>query len=164
MLALPMLVSAQMMGNWGYVGTTATSTDYGAIGDQWMQSMMGPNYEQYVQNMRQIGGDSFFNQMRDVMGRAWSKDQGNWEMPMMGYYGYGTSTSWNKGDFGNWFISAQNPMWRDGHLSGWIWFFGIIAAIFGIFCLAIPIAILVLIVVFTVKLIKSLKHEKGKKE
>ena len=161
---IPVLASAQMMGNWNYSSTTSTSTDYGALGDQWMQNMMGPNYEQYVQNMRQIGGDSFFNEMREVMGKAWSQNNGYWTMPMMGYYGYGTSTGWERDGFGRWFVSAQNPMWRDGHLSGWIWFFGIIAALFGIFALAIPLAVLVLIIVFTVKLIKSLKREKNKKE
>jgi hypothetical protein len=158
---VPALASAQMMGNWGYTGTTSTSTDYGALGDRWMQSMMGSNYDQYAQNMRQIGGDSFFNQMREVMGRTWAQNNGNSAVPVAGY---GTSTNCGREVFGSWFMGPQNPMWGEGHVSGWIWFFGIIAAIFGIFCLAIPIAVLVLIVVFIVKLIKSLKHDKSKKE
>ena len=76
------------------------------------------------------------------MGRAWVQN-------------YGTSTSHEA--FGSWFMSQENPMWREGHISGWIWFFGILAAIFGIVGLAIPIAILVLLIVLIIKLIRSFK-------
>lgn len=158
-LALPMIVSAQMVGSLSSPTDTA-SADYGLLGQQWMQYMMGQNYEQYSQQMRQVGGDNFFKEMQEFMGKSLSQNKGYLTMPMMSFYGYGTSTS-ERGDWGNWFFSANNPMWNwGGHVSGWMWLFGIVLAAFAILAMVIPIAILVLIIVFVVKLIRSLKPKK----
>ena len=130
----------------------SSSTDSQKLGQDWMEQMIGPGYDQYQQEMIDMMGPEFFSQLQEAAGKSLQRGQSYLMAPIMGG-GYG----WRGDDWGRAMGWSVLNGWMH---SGWGWlavFFGIaIAAI----AVGIPIGILILIILLIVRMARSIRPTK----
>lgn len=141
-IAIPLLVSAQT--------SSSSSVDYGSLGSNWMQNMMGSRYSDFQNDMVKIMGSDNFQKMQEIMGQYYNQRlQDNGYEPS----DYGHGGFWNMmggtGMMGN---------WNGGYSNGWSFLGGfgaVLMAILAFVLFLIPIGVLALIILLIVKLVKS---------
>lgn len=67
-----------------FLSPVFAQTDYRAVGEQWMEQMMGPaGHEASDKAMEEQMGKQFVEQMHEAMGKSLSSREGYTMMPMM---------------------------------------------------------------------------------
>ncbi|OGM89167.1 hypothetical protein A2108_01685 [Candidatus Wolfebacteria bacterium GWA1_42_9] len=125
-------------------------SDYQSAGQEWMQKMMGDNYDSYKQEVTEMMGEDFFQKMQELMGKSYQSGKGymNMMMPMMS----GFTSAYNQNALKGW--GGMMSGWGG---SFWGWIAGFLMILLGIALVGIPLGVFVLLVLLIVKLVKSLK-------
>jgi hypothetical protein len=120
-------------------GIASAETDYRALGEKWMDQMMGDRHEAADKLLEEQMGGQFVDQMHEAMGRMVSSGRGYTMMPMM------MSMMNNQ--------PAMPGGWSPSLAGGWFWLTGLLALLFWA-------GLLVLIFLAIVKLWQSIKKSK----